>query len=171
MNESQTVEVNAIVAEIDGDSSGGATGSQPPAQAPPPPAPVSASDGSAAAGTAARAPKIVSGTPVHAPEETRAAIPAPTLQADGHKVRSSPLVRRIAKEKQVDLAQVKGTGLGGRISKKYIVAHIAVAPVAAPQPIAPIPITAPAPTRPSAPQLAAARRRPRFLPARHERCR
>lgn len=153
VNESQTVEVNAIVAEIDGGSSGGATGGQPPAQAPPPPAPVSAADGSAA-GPAPSASKTVSETPVRAPEEPRAAIPEPALQADGHKIRSSPLVRRIAKEKQVNLAQVKGTGLGGRISKKDILAHIAVAPAAAPQSMAPIPITAPAPARPSAPQSA-----------------
>src|SRR5579859_3723468 len=44
VSESQTVEVNAIVAEIDGDSSGASNGSQAPAQAAPPPAAVSAPD-------------------------------------------------------------------------------------------------------------------------------
>jgi pyruvate dehydrogenase E2 component (dihydrolipoamide acetyltransferase) len=41
------------------------------------------------------------------------------------RVRSSPLVRKIAKESKVDLAQVPGTGLGGRITKEDIEAFIA----------------------------------------------
>ena len=36
------------------------------------------------------------------------------------RVRSSPLVRRIAKENNVDLTKVPGTGLGGRITKEDI---------------------------------------------------
>src|SRR5437016_2600321 len=38
----------------------------------------------------------------------------------GRELRSSPLVRRIAKDKQVDLHQVPGTGMGGRITKDDI---------------------------------------------------
>ncbi|MGB7553763.1 MAG: biotin/lipoyl-containing protein, partial [Candidatus Korobacteraceae bacterium] len=41
------------------------------------------------------------------------------------RLRSSPLVRRIAKENKVDLAQVPGTGLGGRITKDDIESFIA----------------------------------------------
>ena len=43
----------------------------------------------------------------------------------GERVRSSPLVRKIAKENNVDLSQVPGTGLGGRITKEDIEAFIA----------------------------------------------
>jgi 2-oxoglutarate dehydrogenase E2 component (dihydrolipoamide succinyltransferase) len=39
---------------------------------------------------------------------------------DGERLRSSPLVRRMARENNVDLNQVPGTGLGGRISKSDI---------------------------------------------------
>ncbi|HET9366007.1 MAG TPA: dihydrolipoamide acetyltransferase family protein, partial [Candidatus Angelobacter sp.] len=41
-------------------------------------------------------------------------------RAEGERVRSSPLVRRIARENNVDLDRVPGTGLGGRISKQDI---------------------------------------------------
>ena len=41
------------------------------------------------------------------------------------RVRSSPLVRRIAKDNNVDLTKVSGTGLGGRITKEDIEAFVA----------------------------------------------
>jgi pyruvate dehydrogenase E2 component (dihydrolipoamide acetyltransferase) len=43
---------------------------------------------------------------------------------DGERLRSSPLVRRMARENNVDLGQVAGTGLGGRISKGDIESFI-----------------------------------------------
>jgi pyruvate dehydrogenase E2 component (dihydrolipoamide acetyltransferase) len=43
-------------------------------------------------------------------------------------IRSSPLVRRIAKEESVDLSQIEGTGLGGRITKKDILSHLSQKP-------------------------------------------
>jgi pyruvate dehydrogenase E2 component (dihydrolipoamide acetyltransferase) len=49
-----------------------------------------------------------------------AAPPAPvTAQAegDGHRAKASPLARRLAKEKQLDLSQLQGSGPGGRIVK------------------------------------------------------
>src|SRR5205814_9382727 len=44
---------------------------------------------------------------------------------DGDGVRSSPLVRRIAKERGVDLAALagKGTGINGRITKRDILSY------------------------------------------------
>jgi pyruvate dehydrogenase E2 component (dihydrolipoamide acetyltransferase) len=63
----------------------------------------------------------------------------------GEKIRSSPLVRRLAKENSVDLSQVPGTGAGGRVSKRDILSAIegggAQAPAYAP----------PATSRPSMP--------------------
>ena len=46
--------------------------------------------------------------------------PAGNRGQDGERLRSSPLVRRMARENNVDLSQVPGTGLGGRISKNDI---------------------------------------------------
>jgi pyruvate dehydrogenase E2 component (dihydrolipoamide acetyltransferase) len=42
----------------------------------------------------------------------------------GERVRSSPLVRKIAKEHNVDLAQVTGSGLAGRITKDDVLGYI-----------------------------------------------
>jgi 2-oxoglutarate dehydrogenase E2 component (dihydrolipoamide succinyltransferase) len=58
-----------------------------------------------------------------------------------HGIRSSPLVRRIAREHGIDLARVLGSGRGGRITKDDILGFIEKgAPVA--EPAAPAPITA-----------------------------
>jgi 2-oxoisovalerate dehydrogenase E2 component (dihydrolipoyl transacylase) len=77
--------------------------------------------------------------------------PSPTAaregQADGttpaSTTRTSPLVRRLAQEHGVDLAQVKGTGLNGRVTKDDILAHVGTrqAPTAptSPQPSMPAP--------------------------------
>ncbi|HEV2423723.1 MAG TPA: dihydrolipoamide acetyltransferase family protein [Terriglobia bacterium] len=152
--ENQTVAVNAIVAEIDGEGSGAAAGgpepvrpqsaapSVPPASAPPT-LPISA-DSRAAIATPSPVPAPDGDTrPTSQPASQAPATPqaSPAAQAgrelgaagiggNGHKVRSSPLVRRIAKENQVDLRSVTGTGLGGRISKKDILDYLAAGPAA-----------------------------------------
>ena len=75
---------------------------------------------------------------------------------DGQRIHSSPLVRRLAREHNIDLAELRGTGAGGRISKKDILAVIAAGgsrPAAAPPPaptFAP-PAVAPAPAPPAVP--------------------
>jgi 2-oxoglutarate dehydrogenase E2 component (dihydrolipoamide succinyltransferase) len=84
---------------------------------------------------------------------------APTPEAVG-RARSSPLVRNIAREHGVNLDEIPGTGLGGRVTKDDILNFIeqrkgapaaapAVAP--APAPAAPAPAIAPAapPTTPT----------------------
>jgi pyruvate dehydrogenase E2 component (dihydrolipoamide acetyltransferase) len=45
-------------------------------------------------------------------------------QQEDDQTRSSPLVRKIAREHNVELSQVKGTGLGGRITKQDVLAFI-----------------------------------------------
>src|SRR3954464_11892071 len=44
--------------------------------------------------------------------------------ASGERIRSSPLVRRIAKDSNIDLSQVPGTGLGNRITRDDILAFV-----------------------------------------------
>ena len=51
--------------------------------------------------------------------------PETSAGGDGHNVRSSPLVRRIARENNIDLSTLTGSGAGGRISKKDILAAVA----------------------------------------------
>jgi len=75
---------------------------------------------------------------------------APSATEVTGKVRSSPLVRRIAREYGVDLSRVKGTGLGGRVSKKDVLSHLAQSGPA-PAPLSP-PVSSalPAPAGPPA---------------------
>ena len=109
---------------------------QPPAQVQPP--------------AQAPAPAATSQAPPPAPAQP--SVPAlPSVQAlpagpDGPYV--TPLVRKLASEHEVDLAEVSGTGVGGRIRKQDVLdaarAHREAA-AAAPQQPAPAPGFAPAP--------------------------
>jgi len=86
------------------------------------------------------------------PEPVQAAPATPAARDEDDHARSSPLVRKIARENSVNLAQVSGTGLGGRITKQDILDFIeksqqpaaapATAPVSAP---GSRPVSAPAP--------------------------
>ena len=53
-----------------------------------------------------------------------ASAPTPVAQEEEEETRSSPLVRKIAREHGVSLSQVSGTGLGGRITKQDIMQFI-----------------------------------------------
>ena len=78
---------------------------------------------------------------------------AVTETGEQGRVRSSPLVRKIAKENSINLAQVPGTGLGGRITKEDIEGFIAKygkGGVAAPAQPAPPQPGRPAPSAPAA---------------------
>jgi 2-oxoglutarate dehydrogenase E2 component (dihydrolipoamide succinyltransferase) len=57
----------------------------------------------------------------------------------------SPLVRKMAREHQIDLGRVKGTGAGGRITKQDVEAYLAQQAAPAEQPAAPAPAPAPPP--------------------------
>ncbi|MQS05469.1 2-oxoglutarate dehydrogenase, E2 component, dihydrolipoamide succinyltransferase, partial [Streptomyces alkaliterrae] len=76
--------------------------------------------------------------PAHKP------VPAATAGAEGAYV--TPLVRKLAAENNVDLAAVKGTGVGGRIRKQDVLAAAEAAKAAAAQP-------APAAAAPKSPKL------------------
>ena len=118
VSEGNTVQVNTVVGVI-GDGSG-ASASAPAKVASPAPAPV---------------------VPASAKKESPAPPPAPAARApedeEDSDVRSSPLVRKLAREHNVDLAKVSGTGTGGRVTKQDVldfVEHRTAVPVAAPAP-------------------------------------
>ena len=77
----------------------------------------------AEAAPAAEAPKSeaapVSATPAPAPVQQAAPTPAPApvAAAPGGRVKASPIARKLAEEKGIDIAAVPGTGPGGRITK------------------------------------------------------
>jgi pyruvate dehydrogenase E2 component (dihydrolipoamide acetyltransferase) len=87
-----------------------------------------------------------------APVVASAAPPAPAApQADGKRVFASPLARRIAKDKGLDLSQIAGSGPHGRIVRADVEGATA-APKAAPAPTASA--TAPAAAAPAKPVMA-----------------
>jgi pyruvate dehydrogenase E2 component (dihydrolipoamide acetyltransferase) len=107
--EGATVQVNTVVGTIsDGDGAA-------PAKAAP------AAEKKAVPAPAPAAPKAET-----RPAARTESAPAPAAQVheDDEHARSSPLVRKIAREHNVNLSQVEGTGLGGRITKQDILAFI-----------------------------------------------
>jgi pyruvate dehydrogenase E2 component (dihydrolipoyllysine-residue acetyltransferase) len=137
--EGTTVQVNTVVGTIAADGESVSAASKPVAA--PQPAPVPAE-------------KKASAPPKAAPSQTEqqpAPANAPAHEEEDH-ARSSPLVRKIAREHNVNLSQVSGTGLGGRITKQDIMAFLerSQAP-AAPGASAPAPARAPQPSAPPAP--------------------
>jgi 2-oxoglutarate dehydrogenase dihydrolipoamide succinyltransferase (E2 component) len=106
------------------------------------------------AGPSAAAPS----TPVPTTERAAPSIPAPspaapTMQPIAPRELGfiSPVVARIAAEQNVDLSQVPGTGMAGRITKKDVEKYLEArkftpsAPKLVPQPAAPVPGAAPSP--------------------------
>ena len=120
VSEGNTVQVNTVVGVI-GDGSG-ASASAPAKAAAPAPTPAAP----------ASAKKEAKEAP--APPPAPASVPEDEEDSD---VRSSPLVRKLAREHNVDLAKVSGTGTGGRVTKQDVldfVEHRTAAPVAVPAP-------------------------------------
>jgi 2-oxoglutarate dehydrogenase E2 component (dihydrolipoamide succinyltransferase) len=105
-------------------------------------------------GGGATAPVAKAAAPAVAPAKAPAAAATPAATASaGERPRSSPLVRKIASENQVDLAMVPGTGASGRITKQDITTHIAGGGAAA-QPAAAAPAALAKPAAPAAPTYA-----------------
>jgi pyruvate dehydrogenase E2 component (dihydrolipoamide acetyltransferase) len=82
--------------------------------------------------------------PAQAPVET----PAPPAQAaaaprEGDRIKASPLARRLAQARNIDLNALQGSGPGGRIVRADIDAAVGKAPAGAPA-AAPAPVAAPA---------------------------
>jgi len=91
------------------------------------------------------ADKSVATAPAAAPSPG----PAPAPAASGERIIASPLAKRIAADKGIDLAQVKGTGPNGRIVKEdvenFTPSAAASTAAAAPAASAPAPAATPAP--------------------------
>ena len=72
----------------------------------------------------APAPRLVAASP--APVATTQVAPAPS--APSGQARLSPAVRRLAQEHSIDVTQIPGTGLGGRITRDDVLKFIASGP-------------------------------------------
>jgi len=142
VQEGQTVPVNSVVARIAAECEAAAP---QPAQPAPAPAP---------------APKQEEPKPAAAPEPSPP--PPPTQQPEDENVasleerrrtKSSPLVRKIARENNVDITQLQGTGVSGRVTKNDILDFLQQPPSSGGgQAPAPVQREAPAP-RPAAPAV------------------
>jgi len=86
-----------------------------------------------------------------APQPVRAPVPAAQADspADGERTKLSPAVRKLAAEHGVDPAGIRGSGLGGRVTRDDVLAALSSGSVASAPAAAPAAPTAPA--RPSAP--------------------
>ncbi len=139
VEEGKTVGINTIVARIDEAGTGAkpkpdAAAAQPPAEQPK---------------AAPPAQEVAPAPPAEQPKATAPA--APEAEAPAEPAGPlSPLVRKLAREHNIDLARVKGTGAGGRITKYDVEAFVSQA---ASQPPAPPPQPAAAP--PPEPKVAA----------------
>jgi 2-oxoglutarate dehydrogenase E2 component (dihydrolipoamide succinyltransferase) len=163
VQEGETVKVGTELATIDtGDGqAAGAPAAEAPAEAPQEaaePAPAAqpqAEEPSPFPPTPEPTPSPAPPEPVPSPLPGPGPVPAPPAPAPSPIAAGpmagvlSPLVRRLAEERGVDLGQVPGSGTGGRITKRDVLAYAesggaqaalatpAPAPVAAPQPAAP----------------------------------
>jgi 2-oxoglutarate dehydrogenase E2 component (dihydrolipoamide succinyltransferase) len=140
VEEGATVEVNTVVARIDTEGGAAAPADPQPAAEPQDEAPAVVLPLAAEPDGEAAAPAIE--TEPAEPTE----VPAPAASTEGPESRedriqgkSTPLVRKIAAEHDVDLAEVEGSGIAGRVTRDDILAYIetrasapAVAPTATP---------------------------------------
>ena len=164
VQEGQTVAVQTVVAKIDTEAAAGAVKSAPAAPAstsaaPAAPAPAAVAKPAAATASPAPAPPKASPAPDGAPEPAarpaaEKARPAAVAEGNGEmetaeerlRRRSTPLVRKMVAEHNLDLRDIPGTGIAGRVTKNDVLGYIdgggsREAPAAAPS--APAPASAP----------------------------
>ncbi|MGO9240995.1 MAG: 2-oxoglutarate dehydrogenase, E2 component, dihydrolipoamide succinyltransferase [Bryobacteraceae bacterium] len=145
VQEGAVVAINTVVARIGAaGESVAAAAAAPPAEAKPAPAPA----------------PVIAPAPVAEPAPAAVA-PEPVAEELAGPV--SPLVRKLARENNIDLRLVKGTGAGGRVTRADVDAYLAsrgAAPAAGTPP--PAPVAAPAAA--SAPVATAARPAPESFP-------
>ena len=123
VKEGETVAVNSVVATIGGASD---VVAHEPARVTPSESPGPSRDVVVAAdavdaphGKAAAARK-----PNERTVAAKAPAPAPMTDEDARRQRSSPLVRRIARDHNVDITGIHGSGLGGRVTKHDILGYL-----------------------------------------------
>ena len=123
VKEGETVAVNSVVAVI------GGAGDNTAAPAPSTAAPAPSGMPEAAVGQPETAATPLSSAAAAVEDVSSQAELSPD---DRKRQRSSPLVRRIAKEHDVDIRQINGTGISGRVTKSDILGFIETGPKAVP---------------------------------------
>ncbi len=140
VKEGETVPVNSVVATIGaaGEAAAPAESAAAPAAATPADAQPSDAKAEAVAATpppsgksaphtaqADGSPSSTAAAPAAPPDTTPPPAEAPPAPVeDDRRQRSSPLVRRIAQEHGVDIGQISGSGIAGRVTKNDILGYI-----------------------------------------------
>lgn len=133
--EGATVEVNTVVALIGEAGEAAAAATKPETTA--------SKTAKTAAAPAAQPPKAAeppkSSAAPGAEEAASAGAPAATEAGEdgGRQARYSPLVRRLAKDNNIDLERIHGTGLGDRVTKEDVLRYLEEQKAASAQPVAP----------------------------------
>jgi 2-oxoglutarate dehydrogenase dihydrolipoamide succinyltransferase (E2 component) len=142
VSEGETVRVGAVIAQIE--TAGGAAATAPSAPAGEPATQPKASGAPHPEVPAAPAPRQGAAAPA-------AAAPSPAPASDnggGDRARLSPAVRKLAAEHGIDATAIRGSGMGGRVTRDDVLAAVegggAAAPAKAPAAPAPAPRRAPA---------------------------
>lgn len=114
----ETVEVNKVVAQISSSKEGDVVAAPPPAE-------VAVEATSEVLATRGAEEAVALSRALATPEELR-------------RIRSSPVVRKLAREHGVDIRQLKGSGASGRVTRQDLLAHLAqpTAPAVLPIPVA-----------------------------------
>jgi 2-oxoisovalerate dehydrogenase E2 component (dihydrolipoyl transacylase) len=137
VQEGETVAVGTLICTLSGggDTDAPEVAAQPSAQPPP------------------EAPPTPAAPVVESPPAAVAPVAAPLSHTNGHDPardragRASPAVRRLADEHDLDISQIEGTGMGGRVTKRDVEEFLAGGSAAAPA----APAAAPAAPTPAAP--------------------
>ena len=154
----EAVPVNQVIAVVLEDGEDASAISEAPAAPPAAPAPAEA-PGSEETGRGANRISAANGELQEGANRISSSMAAPAAPlAAGARIFASPLARRIAKEKGVDLGSLKGSGPHGRIVKADVEAASAGTPAVAAPTAAPVAAAAraaaPAPSGPGAKQMA-----------------
>ena len=142
VKEGETVPVNSVVAVIGESGAAVASAERPPTPAPTPSGMPEAATGQPEAGPAAQMAASAAsegagrGTVAAASGGAEVQGAGPSTKEELRRQKSSPLVRKIAREHNVDIQQINGTGISGRVTKNDILGYISsgAATAAAPAP-------------------------------------
>jgi len=143
VQEGETVAIQTVVARLETDASAAAAA---PAASAAAPAPAAATTAAPAAAPAAPKPPAVTAPP---PPSPAAAPPAPTgpeTAEERLRRKSTPLVRKMAAEHNLDIGAIPGSGHAGRVTKSDVLSYLESAPAAA---AVPLPGSPAAPPRPA----------------------
>jgi pyruvate dehydrogenase E2 component (dihydrolipoamide acetyltransferase) len=172
--EGKTIQINTVLAIIEESGAKKETAQPAPSSEEAPPAPTQTKEPERKAKQQEEAPEPEKPKKKIAPAAKTSSVQETVSTIRVADIRTSPLVRKIARENNVDLSEVRGTALEGRITKEDILNYLAKRPTpGSPQPSEPVPSAesepaeseplAPAPAEGALEQASIGAEAPRFM--------